>query len=186
MSILRQEKIPYILVLLFAIVAWLITHLADSLTLSPFLEYSIEKTKHKNAFKLTYTITNITKDKNIDEIDFFITPEVNSDSIILYGSSRILPPLKINPGDIDAFGPNSYKQHLSNFQPNCTIIFDIIISKDSILPLRLSSKTPVLLVKSSMMTRCVKYEFYILLILTAFFLTLTVTFLIIAKVKNID
>jgi hypothetical protein len=57
------EKAPYIVTVIVGILAWLITHMIDTIKNSPTVEYSTQVERHGNLTRLRAELTNVTRDK---------------------------------------------------------------------------------------------------------------------------
>ena len=164
-NILKTEKFPYLLVMLFAVLAYGLTHITDRLTSLPLIKYDINRSTEKGIYVLEYVVTNITKDKEYEELDFLIAPEEESDTISM-GICRILPPIKINSTkDIFNWDKRTVSFHLEKFQPNCTFLIKIKKHHSVEPPLRITSKSTIYLSKSSYQTYVLEHEIPILIVL---------------------
>lgn len=161
-NLLKQEKVPYFLAILFAIVAYTLTHIVDRLSLQPIVRYSVDRDFSKKECRLTYHVKNITTDKTFDSVDFLIIP-TNDDSINA-GDVNVFPPMKLNStADFTGIKSNVFAFHLGNFQPNSK--FDIYLEKKkgSEPDIRIFSKSTVVLQKASFETFLIENEILILI-----------------------
>lgn len=162
MGILKQEKLPYLLVILLSTIAWIFTHIVDRISSSPYLYYSVDKTDGFGEYSLTYTVKNISRDRLIEDVEFLLIPDHRDNIQILSHGYQIIAPMKRGAGDIEEYTPDYFKYSLARLQPKCTFVMTIVINKNFILPLRISSKSPVILTEANMYTFFVDYELCIL------------------------
>jgi hypothetical protein len=158
MSIFKSDKVPFFFTLLLGLFTWLISRSVDKLTSAPFVEYATYKSVYENLYTTKYVIKNISYNKSIDSIDFLIIPEVNSHAKIIGSTYQILPPLKMNVENFEDTGSTYYKFRVANFQPLCSIILSITTDRDVEAPLRFQSRSTVLLQKSNILTKLVRWE----------------------------
>jgi hypothetical protein len=165
-AFLTTEKFPFLLALLFAMVAYSLNHIVDRVTAMPIIEYSVIKIRSGKEFIFTYQISNITPDKQFSDIVFLLS--AGEKDTITNAKPFIHPPIVQNSTtDIFEKDTKTVKLPLKSFQPNSDFV--IVLSKqlDEEIPLRISCATPIFLTKPSLKTYLQKNEITILIILTS-------------------
>lgn len=180
-SILRAEKMPYFLVILFAILTYALTHIVDRLSNIPLVRYRVERTKSKRGWKFTYHIKNITADKNFKNIDFLVLPAIENDTISFFRPWVYAPTRLTSPGEAPVQTSEKASFHLDNLQPSATLDLLVEKSKPQIIELKVSSESTLVLSTQTYKTFLLENEVFILIILT--FISLGLIIFYIYKIK---
>jgi hypothetical protein len=167
--VVRLEKFPYLLTLLFVLLGWGLTHTVDRLLDSPLIEYTVKQEAKEGSVNIEYQITNITRDKLFKGLSFLVMLPDTPKARIVKASWAVLPPIRLDPSakepDTNAMRAIYY---VPQFHPNCSIRLQVLISGSVVPPLRFSSSdTAVMLIHSSLQTFLVRNEICILVILMA-------------------
>lgn|GEM_PF-5466511 len=158
--IFKLETPPVFLAILLSTIAWINIHITERVTSIPMVEYGVSSDPFKDGYQFTYTISNITSDKLLEHLSFFVTAE-QGDSI-LFGDVHYYPPIEINGKD-DRFQSNRafLKCDLSQLQPGSHIDLTIHKKTQHPFPLRIRSSSPVFLSEPSLKTFFIKRELQI-------------------------
>ncbi|HMH33626.1 MAG TPA: hypothetical protein VK543_11375 [Puia sp.] len=177
-GILSLESFPYTIVLILGVISWCITHMVDRLTSSPAIKCSISREQFNNARITTYSLKNITRDKKFENLDMFFD---GTKDTILAQQITYLPPMKKDPA-ADVFEQEGKYAiyHLTEFQPGCLLNITITTRGHREIPLRLSSKSPVLLLSPSIETCLLENE----MLIQFLFLVTGLAFLVFYFVNN--
>jgi len=162
-----SEKLPYLLTILFSFVGWGTTHVVDRMTNTPLLEYSVTKENNNTTTKLTYCIKNIVLDKKFDDLNILFQTSDSANNGILKGTFFIPAPMKMdNENDeVTENYPHEYSLKLKTLQPHTELKIEIIKKGESVIPLRLESKSIVRVTGPTFQTFIINNEFSIILVL---------------------
>jgi hypothetical protein len=158
--IFKTENFPFLLVALFGIVSYCITHIVDRLTSLPIVKYRITRESSKNQTTLSYLIENITNNKTFEQTTFYIAidPTDTTDSI-LAATPKFFPPMIFSsPADSFRKSTRDFSLFIRTFGPNSSFIITLNKRKPTELPLRISSKSTIYLSKGSYKTLLLEYE----------------------------
>jgi hypothetical protein len=166
LSILTQEKIPYFLTILFAILGWNLTHLVNRLEASPVIEYSYKY--NINSHDILYTVRNISINTNFKDISFYIIlDDKKPGRCDGEPSFYIYPPLHLgSPGLKPKCVDGLYSCfHMNDFQPKSKVQLLLKTNAESSSTLRITCDDPVYLIESSVQTFLLNNEQSLLLAL---------------------
>ena len=173
-NILKIDKLPYLLTVLFVLIGWGLTHTVDRLLKSPIIEYKIiYKDSQDKSQLLVYEIANISRDKVFRNLQFELLltdtrkGKFKGDECTLL----ICPPMNITKEP--ETGDDTFRFFLEEFHPNWKIGVSLKLSGDNNPTLHFSTiaddgkyrNQPVMLLQSSFETFLVKHEFGIIVIL---------------------
>ena len=191
-DILRTEKFPYLLTILFALIGWGLTHSVDRLINSPIIEYKLTKEFTENRKQLvSYEITNISRDRLFQNIEFKLLHKRGSKGKLSQANSKTFPPMDL-PEQVQ-FGAEYATITIPEFHPDWKFVLTVEMSEDFYPTLHFSSKNPaagnrpIRLLRSGFETYIIKHELQIIVGLIALWLLTIVIYLaFIAKHNNAE
>jgi len=174
-SVFKLDKIPYLLTVLFLLLGWSVSHIADRLLSAPIVEYSYKESIHGDIDNVEYTINNISYDKLYKKIIFSILPSAGTNINIDTVEVKPVPPMVLE--NEPQFTNDCINIEIPEFHPGTSIKILFELPKGSKHNLHFSSdNTAIKLVKSCLMTLVVKHELTILLAMVALWLILIITY----------
>lgn len=189
MNILKTEKFPYLLTILFALIGWGLTHSVDRLINSPIIEYKLKKEFSENGGKtVSYEITNISRDRLFENLEFKLLCKRGYKGKFLKAKSKPFPPMDL-PEEVE-FGDEYVKITIPEFHPDWKFILTVKMSEDFYPTLHFSSKNsatgnkPIRLLQSGFETCIIKHELQIIVGLIALWLLTIVIYLALIGKKN--
>jgi hypothetical protein len=177
-NVLKRENFPYLLTIMFAVVAWGITHIVDSLLKAPILEYNVAKQARGKNTTFEYSFTNISRTKQFQDLEISFVLSSNEGLEFLQDSCKIkwIPPLK--HGEPAVKEKDTFKFTIPQFHPNCRIKVVMTVSGKGEPTLHYKSNKPesVLLEKGSIYTFIAKNERGIIIILIGILILLMIIY----------
>lgn len=85
-NLIKLDKIPYLLTVLFLLLGWSVSHIADRLLSAPIVEYHYDEAIKGDVKTVEYTINNISYDKLYKNLRFSIlsTPDTCIDKVEVF------------------------------------------------------------------------------------------------------
>lgn len=189
MNILKTEKFPYLLTILFALIGWSLTHSVDRLINSPIIEYKLKKECSGNGRKLvSYEITNISRDRLFENIEFKLLCKRGCKGKFLQAKLKLPPPMDISE-EVE-MDDDYVKFSIPELHPDWKLLLTVEMSEDFNPTLHFSSKKsandnkPIRLLRSSFETYLIKHELKIIIGLIVFWSLLIILYLVLIGGKN--
>ncbi len=161
----ENDKIPYFLSMLFAILAWTILQLSNQSTLSPIVEYSKKHIQTENGYKHLYNITNISSSTMFADIIFIIRPKEHSNAECVDSDIFATPPMDITIFNkiLKKYSAKSpvcagtvSRYFVPELQPGSSVQLEFVSEKDGGTDLYVKSSSPIRLLKVSLLTIIIK------------------------------
>ena len=195
-NILTLEKIPYLLTMLFALIGWTLTHIADRLLQSPIIEYRVEEQQDNNDRTVSLTLTNISKDKLFKDVQFdWLIQDINKGKFIRDSSYLTeFPPMTLQT--TEETEEDHVRFTIKEFHPSWKLQLTSKVLGSALPTLHFSTMSniqeknptvePIFLIDASFETFLVKNELEILfyLLLLWFLLIMAYIILFFSKAKS--
>jgi hypothetical protein len=161
-TILRSEKIPYLLTILFALLSWSLTHIVSRTIEAPTMEYTIKEKLSEKGIEVTYTVSNISRNKLFENINFHLI--LKSGSILNSPIISMQKPMDVKDVDKPTSGNNYINWTIPELHPGWEFKIWMRISKDGdhALHFNTDSNKPIRLIESSFETFLLRNEFRII------------------------
>jgi len=174
------DKTPFIFTILVGLISWNLIYIVDELVKSPIIEYKVHSRSVRDTIFSKYHFTNISRDINFSISLQFLDTTSNPQNFIYNLYSDFLPPMKLSSvEDSIAHTKKNWILNVSEFQPGCEFEIDLVIIGTNEIPVRMTSKSPLKLMRGSFFTWVLKNE----LTLASVLLICTILFFIYVQKK---
>lgn len=160
---IHEEKVPYLLTILFIALGWTVSQLSTDMTKSPIIEY---KQDRRYATKHTFTITNISSEKLFSDLTFKLRIPGDSqakcmDSPKIYSTSPTELKSPTNGIPEPKCVDDEYAEFiLHHLQPGATVKLEMKTNKEVVdVDIYIWCKNPVRLIEASLQTWVAKNQF---------------------------
>jgi hypothetical protein len=194
-KMLYEEKVPYLLTILFVALGWTISQVSTDLEKSPIIEYKTCRKVGTKGTIYTYTITNISSQKLFKKLKFVLRPK-KSVGVKCLGEPEMNPqaPLELKDPEKDPnrrirhevpkYIGNSAVYFVPQLQPGTSIQLVMKTDKKAEIDITLWCDKPVRFLASSLQTLIVKKRFGFLMgTIVIWFILIFIYFVLLHKQK---
>lgn len=181
---LYQEKVPYLLTILFAALSWTISQVSNEIGASPVIEYSHSIKMENSNYKHVFELTNISSSTVFN--DLYVNLRLEKDtSAKCIGEPEIIP---VPPSELrDPKQSTGVKRPTCNdktaeyiiaqIQPGATINLVMFTDKKDSIDIYVFCKDSVMVLKSSIKTFISKHRFSVMISLIMLWTVLILLYL---------